>query len=103
MAQSTATNSVTTPGQHHGANGDERRERMEHLLKALDLKPADLKGLSREARQTKIKETAQTVVTELQAKQTAGTLTPEGHKRLDFIQKYLANAGHKKPATTAEN
>jgi hypothetical protein len=106
QAQSTTTNSTPsiTPGEkHQGATPEERKERMEHLLKALDLNPADIKSLSREDRQAKIKETAEKVVSDLKAKKTAGTLTAEGQKRLDFIEKYLAHAGHKKAAATTES
>jgi hypothetical protein len=108
MAQSTSTttstNSVTTPGAKHSeATPEERKERMAHLLKALDLAPADLKGLSHEDRQAKIKERAEKVVADLKAKETSGTLTEEGKKRLDFIEKYMAHAGHKKADATSSN
>ena len=102
LAQSTATNSVPgTPGTHQG----DRRERMEHLLKALDLTHADLKGLTPEERQTKLKERAEKVVADLKAKQTAGTLGAEGQKRLTFVENFLAHAGkhHKAAASTASN
>jgi hypothetical protein len=104
MADPTTTNTpASTPGQHQGAGGEQRKERMEHLLKALDLNAADMKALPRAERQAKLKERAQTVVSDLKAKQTAGTLTAEGQKRLDFLEKYLANAGHKKAAAASTN
>ena len=86
MAEDATTNSPATPGQHapHKDRGA--------ILKLLGLTPADLKGLSKEERQAKIKSTAETVVAELQAKQTAGTLDAEGQERLTKIQKFLAHA-----------
>jgi hypothetical protein len=106
MAQST-TNSVNppgaqTPGQHQGMTPEQRKEHLA-LLKLLGLTPADLKGLTREERQAKIKETATNVVAQLQAEKTAGTLTPEGQTRLDRIEKFLAHAGHNKAATPSDN
>lgn len=65
-------------------------------MKALDLTKADLKGLSKEDRQAKMKSQAETVVADLKAKQTAGTLTDEGQKRLDIVEKFLAHQGHAK-------
>jgi len=103
MAQSTtpttSTSTNSAPGTH--TPGDHReRERM--LLRMLGLKPEDVKGLSREARLAKMKTAGENVVTELEAKQSAGTLTPEGQARLEHVQKWLAHAGtgHKAPAGT---
>lgn len=106
MAQS-ATNSVNppspqTPGQHQGVNPEKRREHLA-ILKLLGLTPAELKGLTREERQAKIKATANNVVAELQAKKANGTLTAEGQTRLDRIEKFLAHAGHKKAGTPPDN
>jgi hypothetical protein len=95
LAQSTNTNSVPPNTQTPGA---QRRAHMAGILKLLGLKPADLKGLTREERQAKIKETANTVVAELQAQKAGGTLTAEGQTRLDRIEKFLAHAGHNKNA-----
>jgi hypothetical protein len=105
MAQSTATstNSVPTTGQYQLATPEQRKERMEHLLKALDLTKEDIKGLTPKEKQAKLKETAQTVVSDLKAKQTSGALTAEGQKRLTFLEKYLAEAGHKKTAAASSN
>lgn len=89
MAQSTTNSVPTKPGAHQG----DRRERMEHLLKILDLKREDLKGLTPQERQAKIKDRAETVVSDLKAKQSAGTLSDEGQKKLKFLENYLAHAG----------
>lgn len=90
MAQS-ATNSVNTPGaQAPGAHRDRGA-----IMKLLGLTPADLKGLTREERQAKIKETANTIVSQLQAKKASGTLTSEEQTKLDRIEKFLAHASHK--------
>jgi hypothetical protein len=106
LAQS-STNSVNpagtpTPGEQQGTNPDHRKERMA-ILRLLGLTPADLKGLTREERQAKIKETATNVVTQLQAEKANGTLTAEGQVRLDRIEKFLARAGHKKAETPPDN
>jgi predicted nucleotide-binding protein (sugar kinase/HSP70/actin superfamily) len=87
-AQSTNSTSTeqTAPAKHKNRNGA--------LLKALDLTPADLKGLSKEDRQAKMKEAAEKVQTELKAK---ASLTDEEQKRLDIVTKFLAHA-NKKPA-----
>ena len=108
QAQSTSTTTNSTPSvtpgdKHQGATPEQRKERMAHLLKALDLTQADLKSLSPEERHAKIKETAEKVVSDLKAKQTAGTLTAEGQKRLDFLEKFLAQAGHKKAAAATDS
>jgi len=98
-----STPSSPTTGEHQKATPEQRKERMAALLKMLDLTPADVKGLSREDRQTKMKDAAEKVVADLQAKQTAGTLTAEGQTRLEKVQKYLAHANHKAaaaPSTT---
>jgi phage I-like protein len=97
MAQS-ATNSVNppvtkTPGEHKGLA----------ILKLVGLTPADVKGLTREEKQAKIKTAATNVEAELQAKKANGTLTAEGQIRLDRIEKYLAHAGHKKAGTPPDN
>ena len=89
VVSSTATNTTTTTPGAHPARGDHERV----LLRMLGLKAEELKGLTREARLAKMKTAAQTVITELEAKQSAGTLTPEGQTRLEHIQKWLANAG----------
>jgi hypothetical protein len=97
MAQS-STNSVNqpgthTPGQHKGQD----------ILKLVGLTPADVKGLSHEARQAKIKQAATTLVAQLQAEKTAGTLTAEGQIRLDRLEKLLARLNRPKNATPPAN
>lgn len=102
VAQST-TNSATTPNtqtpaEHKRMTPEQRKE----LLKMLGLTPAELKGLSREDRQAKIKEAAEKVVTDLKAKQASGTLTTQEQTELEHIEKYLAH-GHKKAAPATDN
>lgn len=72
----------TTP-KHRGKGGE--------ILALVGLTRADVKGLSKEERQAKIKTAALNVQSELEAKKTAGTLTPEGQKRLDRINKLVAH------------
>jgi hypothetical protein len=67
------------------------------------LTPADVKGLTRAERQARIKQAANNVAAELQAKKANGTLTAEGQTRLDRIEKFLARAGHKKAGTPPDN
>jgi hypothetical protein len=95
MAQSTSTNS--TPGTTHKAlSPEQRKEQRAALLKALNLTPADLKGLSREDQTAKMKEAANKVVTDLQAKKASGTLTADEQTQLETVQKFLAHGGHHK-------
>ena len=71
------------------------------LLKALGLTKEDLKGLSRAGSPGEDSQSqAETVVAELKAKQSSGTLTEEQQKRLDIVQKYLAHS-HKKAQTSS--
>jgi hypothetical protein len=98
---STNSNTVTAPGiQTPGEHQNRERERI--LLRMLGLRPEDLKGLSREARLAKMKTAGENVVAELQAKQSAGTLTPEGQNRLEHVQRWLTHAGtgHRAPTGT---
>jgi Spy/CpxP family protein refolding chaperone len=97
LVAQTTTNSPTTPpsGEHQGQG----KERMAALLKLLDLNPADMKALTPEERRAKMKERGQKIVADLQAKESAGTLTDEEKTRLEKVQKFLAHADHKKPAT----
>ena len=95
MAQSN-TNSATPPSTQTPA-----KHKAQAILKLVGLTAADLKGLSPAERQAKIRQAATTVEAELQAKKANGTLTPEGQKRLNHIEKWLAN--HPKPAASPEN
>jgi len=106
MAQS-ATNPVNppgaqTPGERQGMTPEQRREHLA-ILKLVGLTPADVKGLTRAERQARIKQAANNVAAELQAKKANGTLTAEGQTRLDRIEKFLARAGHKKAGTPPDN
>ena len=98
MAQS-STNSVNQPGTH---TPGEHRDHLA-ILKLVGLTPADVKGLTREERQAKIKTAATNVVAELQAKKANGTLTTKEQADLDIVQKYLAHPGHKKAKTPSDN
>ena len=92
LAQTTtnsAPSTTQTPAKHRDRGA---------ILQLVGLTKADVKGLSKEERQAKIKSAAQNVETELQAKKTAGTLTPEGQKRLDRIEKLLAHMDKPKPS-----
>jgi hypothetical protein len=85
LAQTTTNSTpptVQSPTHHHGDPGA--------ILRLVGLTRADVKGLDKEARQAKIKEAALNVQSELNAKKAAGTLTPEGQKRLDRIDKLVA-------------
>jgi hypothetical protein len=98
MAQS-STNSVNQPGTH---TPGEHRDHLA-ILKLVGLTPADVKGLTREERQAKIKQAATNVVAQLQAQKASGTLTAEGQIRLDRIEKFLAHGGHNKGGTPSDN
>lgn len=88
MAQSTNT-TPSTPGEHQDAG---KHHQHGELLKMLDLTPADLKGLSKEERQTKMKDAAEKVIADLEAKKSAGTLDEHGQKRLERVQHWLDHA-----------
>ena len=81
----------------------EQHRRHLALLKLVGLTPADVKGLTPEARQAKIKQAATTVEAALQAQKANGTLSAEGQTRLDRIEKFLARAGRKKAGTPPDN
>jgi hypothetical protein len=98
MAQST-TNSVNQPGAH---TPGEHRDHMA-ILKLVGLTPADVKGLSREARQAKIKQAATALVAQLQGEKAAGTLTAEQQIRLNRLEKFLAHANHPNAGTPPGN
>jgi hypothetical protein len=103
MAQS-STNSVTppstqTPG-HKDGTPEQRKDR-QAMMKLLGLSKDDLKDLSPKERKAKIKETADKFVADWKAKKAGGTLTAEEQTNLDKVEKFLANAGHKKPAAIA--
>lgn len=97
MAQ-TNTNSVTAPGTHTPGH-----HRPVDILKLVGLTPADVKDLTPAERRAKIVQAANTVVAELQAKKTDGTLTPEGQERLTRLEKFLAHANHPKAAAPSKD
>ncbi len=101
MAQSAqSTTNSTPPAKHQALTPEQQKERRAALLKALGLTPADIKGLTAEERQAKMKEAGEKVVTELKAK---STLTADQQKRLDVVEKFLAHKGHKKAQTPSSN
>jgi hypothetical protein len=100
MAQST-TNS--TPPAKHQALTPEQKEQRAALMKALDLTPADLKGLTGQERAAKMKEAATKVVADLKAKQASGALSAEDQTKLETVQKFLAHGHKKAPAAPSNN
>ena len=72
----------------------QRRE----LMSILGLTRADLKGLTTEDRNTKIKTLADKKITELEAKQTAGSITSKEQSNLALLKKFEHRA-HAKPKT----
>jgi hypothetical protein len=89
-AQSLMAQSTTNSAPANGVETAKPHRDRGAILRLVGLTPADVKGLTKEERQAKIKDAATTVQADLQAKKAAGTLTDKGQKRLDRIEKLLA-------------
>src|SRR5580700_7110938 len=72
-ADSTTTSTNSAPALKHRGNPEERKA----MMKILGLSKEDLKDLTPQERQAKVKETAQKYVTDMKAKKASGALTEE--------------------------
>jgi hypothetical protein len=70
----------------HGKGGGNRE-----FFKAIDLTPADLKGLSPEDRRNKIQAAAEAAEANLKAKEANGTITDQEKTDLALIEKHLSH------------
>ena len=91
LAQEASTNKPPAAVHKNAAQTDKR-------LEAIGLTRADLKGLTPDERKAKIKQATETKVTELNAKETAGTITDQEKKQLAALQRRLDHP--KKPAVS---
>ena len=91
-AQTTNTPSAPKKGLDAEKKGQQRRE----LMTILGVTKADLKGLTPEDRNAKIKTLATKKISELEAKQTAGSLTTKEQSDLALLKKFEKHAHAKK-------
>jgi len=87
LTADTTTNEAPATVHHEGKRGDNRA-----FLHAIGLTAADLKGLSKEDRRSKIESAAESTEAALKQKETAGTITDQEKTDLAMIEKRLAHA-----------
>jgi len=94
-----APTTTTTPSVPKKALDPEKRAlQRRELMSILGLTRAELKGLTTEDRNAKIKTLADKKITELEAKQTAGSITSKEQSNLALLKKFEHRA-HAKPKT----
>jgi hypothetical protein len=85
------TGSLTTTKPDAPKKGEQRRQ----IMAILGITKAELKGLAAEDKTAKLKEAAHKKIAELEAKQTASSLTETEQSNLALLKKFEKH-GHKK-------
>jgi hypothetical protein len=88
-----AQDATTTPNTNRPAFRQGAQQRGE-FMKSLGLDPQEMKGLTPEQRQAKMKEAIDKKMTELQKKKADGTITEQEQTQLDRLQKMKDHTGH---------
>lgn len=94
MAQSSTDNSTPSA---QTSTAEHRKHDRQELMRIIGLSREDLKGLSKEERQTKISDAIKAKISELEKKKTDGTITPDETKDLAFLKHHSPH--HKKAAS----